>query len=142
MDETVKKELFDYLNADAALTALVSARIFPVIAPASAAYPSVTVTRVFNEHTRHMLASGGLSIALYQIDTWALSSPSAESVAEAVRNLLDGYVTKDMGGVDVRSSFLDLEEDTVETPQDGSQDFIYRIRQDYKIIHGESIPTP
>lgn len=136
----MKAELFDFLKADVAVAALVNDRIFAIKAPESADYPSVTITRVNNNHENNMLGSSGLSRATYQIDTWALSSPSAESVSDALRDALDGF-RGDMGGVDVRSIFLVADEDIAETPKDGSQNFIFRTRQDYTINHRESIPT-
>ena len=138
----MKAELFAYLNADAPLTVLVGARIFPQIAPPSASFPRVTITRIVNGHERHMLASSGLSRATYQIDSWALNSPSVEAVAEALRNALDGFIGKLMGGIDIRSIFLVDENDNIEEPTDGSDNSIYRISQDYTINHRESIPTP
>ena len=95
----MKAELFTYLNADGPLTTLISDRIFPTIAPASASFPRVTIRRIINDHVHHMLGASGLSQALYQIDSWALTSPSVEDVAEALRAPLDGFIHKFMGGV-------------------------------------------
>ena len=141
----MKTALFEYLNADNALTALVADDIYPIIAPQSAGFPRITIQRVSNTHERHLQGDSGLSRAMYQIDSWALNSPSAESVAESVRAALSGFISKLMGTsspVAVDSIFLIDEDDTIEGPVDGSDAPVFRIRQDYTVNHRESIPTP
>ena len=138
----MKKALFDFLNADVPITALVGDRIFPIQAPTGADLPRVTITRITNGHEHHLLGAAGLSQAVYQIDSWGRNSSEVTSVAEAIRTALDGFIDKLMGAVNVRGAFLESETDSIEPPVDASQDAIFRVSQDWSISHVESIPTP
>lgn len=138
----MKEELFDFLNADVPITALVGDRIYIIQAPTSADLPRITITRITNGHEHHLLGAAGLSRAVYQIDSWGRNGPEVTSVSEAIRTAMDGFIDKDMGAVNVRGAFLEAETDSIEPPVDASQNAIFRVSQDWAISHVESIPTP
>lgn len=77
----------------------------------------------------------------FEIDCWADSYSGADTLAEAVRQELQGF-SGTMGSDTVTSVTLDDEEDAYEPPDDGSDEGIFRITLRYRIQYRESKPTP
>jgi hypothetical protein len=90
----LKQGLVAALKADATVSGLVKANIFPVELPADVApvnYPAITY-RLARTDRIHRLEDGGSSMARawMEIHCWAQTETQAQDVADAVRNLLDG----------------------------------------------------
>ncbi len=87
---TVSAALYDLLSADTAVAALVGTRIYPKKAPQGVARPYV----VYHKTTRRPSQTlTGYSIArgIWQIDAWAESFDTAETIGTAIEGALDGF---------------------------------------------------
>ncbi len=103
---------YSALAANTALSALVAARIYPVIAQAQVAYPYLVYSEVYNAPQNSLSGWSGCDNTRFQIDCWAKSYSNAHAVADQVRiamaaastfkgvciNTLDGPVE---GGLDL-----------------------------------------
>jgi hypothetical protein len=86
---SAKSELYDALNADAALAALVEERIYPDAVPQGVALPAVVYTaQAFPEYG---LDSSVLAErTAFTIGCWGATRASADAVAAAVKAVLAG----------------------------------------------------
>ena len=108
------------------------------------ARPYITYTKISNDHTSNQSGGSGLAQPVYQLDVWADSALSAESVYDALRAALDGYSgTMGTGAYEttVESVFVVDDDEGFEKPTDGSQQATYRHRVDITIWHRETVPT-
>ncbi len=132
--------IYTRLSTDAGVTALISTRIFPTKAPQNAQLPCI-VQRRFGDFDSHVQSGAcGLANSTHEFEILADSAASAISVAEAVRNSLDGLHTTVIGTTNVRSSRLTNETDSVILFQ-GSENERYQIEQDWEFWYFRSIPT-
>lgn len=77
---------------DAALTALVAARIYPVIYPQSVAGPAVRFTIISSIPGLHMQGSDGLTVSIVQVDIRAKVAPNVVAYSQVLNicNVLIG----------------------------------------------------
>lgn len=134
---SVIEPILERLKADDSVTALVADRIFPGMAPQGTDLPRVTFTVIANEPLNHMGPSQLADHhATMQVDCWAASYDVAYRVRSAVNNSLAGH--RDRAASPPIDSILQLtERDLPEDPQDGSDEPIHRISQDYSIWYRE-----
>jgi len=137
---SIKTALYDLLSGSTAVKALTSTRIYPMVAPDSADKPFIVYQRITAEHAHHLADPGGLVSSTFQISIYASSSLSSWNVAEAVRNLLDGYINAS-GTPVIQSIALQNEIDDYEAPTDASQGGVFSVKQDYGIWYEEATPT-
>ncbi len=139
---TIETALYSYLSTKASITALVSTRIYPQVAPNDAAYPFITYTIIAGDTSHHMGGASGLVNVSMQIDAWADNIPDRESVFQALRNALDGF-TGDMGteNLNIRSCFLSDFSNLNEPNPEGKGLPVVRKSLDFSIWHVESVPT-
>lgn len=126
------------LKADASVTALIAGRIFPGMAPQRTDLPYVTFNVIANDPLNHM-GPGQLADhhATMQVDCWAATYDMAHQTRSAVNNSLAGH--RDPSSDPPIDSVLQLaERDLPEGPQDGSDEPIHRISQDYSIWYQET----
>jgi hypothetical protein len=137
--------LYTYLAASTPITALVSDRIFPNAIPPGEAFPCVTFNRIGGEQPHHMTAAAVIQSARIQVDCWGKDPDGdgyedAATIAEAIRNRLDGY-RGSMGSVTVRTCHLDSQRDDYEAPTDGSGVGIDRVSQEYLVWYSIAAPS-
>lgn len=127
--------------ADADILATVSTRVYPDLAPESAAMPYMVYTVISTSH-EHVLSGGaGMAHARVQVDCYASTRIAVLALAEHVRDAWQGYRgTAD--SVVIRSVVLPGDTQMIEWPIDGSEDARYRVTQDYMVWYAESIPAP
>lgn len=136
--------LYHYLSSNAAIASLVGTRIYPQRAESGAARPYITYAKIGNDHVHHQGGAAGLTSAMRQLDVWADSALSAESVYDALRTALDGMSgTMGTGAYEttVESILIVDDDEGFEKPTDGSQQATYRHRVDITIWHRETVPT-
>lgn len=134
---SVMEPILERLKADASVTALIAGRIFPGMAPQGIDLPYVTFTTIANEPLNHM-GPGQLADhkAMVQLDCWAASYDLAYRTRSAVNNSLAAH--RDESASPPIDSILQLaERDLPEGPEDGSDQPIHRISQDYSIWYRE-----
>lgn len=130
-------DLVAFLGSQAAITGLVSTRIYPLPLPQKATLPSLTYTLVSATRTYSLdLVATDLHKARsrVQIDSWAETEKGAHQLARAVRLALSGFYGS-MAGTQVHFIQLDDERDMFES-QAGVVG-LYRVIQDHIISHLE-----
>lgn len=125
--------LYSYLSGRTGITALVSSRIYPHHLPQSVStFPVLTFQQISNNHLHHLDSAAGVTVARVQVDCWGNTLSSVESLGEAVRAALQGYMGV-MGTTVIHFVQLDSEQDLHELGLEGSDEWIYRRSQDYLI---------
>ena len=139
---TIETAFFSYTSTKAAITALVSTRIYATVAPSSPTYPYITFQIISNQPEHYMAGAEGLTNVRLQADAWSFSVAEQQAISEALRNALDGFVGL-MGteNLDVRSCFLDSRNTFEEPDKQGKNLPVHRASLDFSIWHKESVPT-
>ena len=123
------------LVSDATITGLVGTRVYPGKAPQDVTLPYVVYSRVSTTRTPTLNGPTNVPETRIQLDVIANSQASAEQVATALRNRLDGF-TGVSASVTVLSSVVEDEQDLSEAI-DGSDSLYYRVVMDVLIQHRE-----
>ena len=139
---TIESALYSHLSNKASITALVSTRIYPQVAPDTASYPFIVYSVISEGHEHSMSGASGLASVTMQIDAWASTVASRVALSEAIRNALDGF-RGDMGteNLSIRSCFLESRSNFFEPKTDGKETPDHRASLDFLIWHFESVPT-
>lgn len=137
---TIKAALYTYLTAQSAVTSVVGQRVYPQQAPMNAQLPYITYQRIADPVQHHFEEATALASPTIQFDCWAKSDVEMQSVSEALRNVLDGF-RGTMATVDVRSTALVSQDDTIERPDDGSEQSTFRTTMDFDIWYARAVPN-
>jgi hypothetical protein len=137
---SLKSDLYAYLNAEGALTAVATGGIHPGIAEQGTARPYITWSRIGEASTQNRSGPEEMAAAVFQFDCWADSSVSLDATSEALRGELDGYA-RTMGSTDVRRIQVTNESDGIEQPDDGREAPIYRTTFTVTIWYARSVPV-
>lgn len=131
----IRPALRAFLLADAAIAALVSTRIYPIRIPAGIKAASIVYARVSGAGDYSMEGPSGLAQHRLQLDSWALSSDAAVTLANLVKVRVDGYSgVMGTGGnaVNVQGVFqTDLRED-----YDAATE-LHRVGRDFMFAYEE-----
>jgi hypothetical protein len=107
---TVEQMLVRELQATAAVTALVGARIYPQAAPQGTTADYVTYELVGGTNVQDMSGDGGLRRARVSFLCHAATYANAKAAAAAIQNALEGF-RGTMQGVSVGALLLEMEAD-------------------------------
>ncbi len=145
---SMRSAIISHLSADAAVLAIVTStagpKIFPQVAPTSAAPPYITISKVSSFHARHLTAAEGVANPRYQIDSWATTSDAADALFETVREAMDhsyGEMGQNQHTETVQGAFLEGEFDGFETPRGANQVDIFRVISEWSFWHTETVPV-
>lgn len=120
-----------------AVTAIVSTRVYPVIAPATAALPFITWRRVAVTRGQSLSGPTGTPTVSLSLDIFAETYESARDIADECRKSLDGW-----GGTHenttVANVSLDNESDGFAQLAGGDLPPVYTVNQIYGILWQES----
>ena len=109
----MKKELVKYLLDRDTLTTLIGRRLRGHQASQGDSLPYIIYQRAPEvNHHHHMLAAAGLVSEFYHFDVYSMSMENVETIAEELRQALDGF-RGDMNGENVRSIHIDDEDDEI-----------------------------
>jgi hypothetical protein len=89
----IEDALFTHLSADAGVSALVVARIYPMLAPESPTYPFI-VYHAISETVPYAMGGPGSTDVVrrrYQFDCYGVDPTTARKVAAAVTTALDRF---------------------------------------------------
>lgn len=136
----IESSLRTYLLTKSGITNLVSTRIYPLARPQNSALPAIVYQRITGGHEHMIAGAAGNANPVIQIDCLAASYSAAKSVAEQVRQALQGY-SGAMGSDTVHACVFRNEIDLFEPPDDGSDVGVYRTVLDYAIRYVETIPS-
>ena len=98
----IGKALYGKLSATAAVTALVSTRIFPDMATQDATYPFIVYTNDATQPTDVKDSTSPLDVVTMSVMIYSNSYSQAQDIAAAVRTALD-RMTGTVQGVNVQS---------------------------------------
>lgn len=131
----IRKALRTFLLADASIVAVVVDRVYALRIPQGVKSSSIVVTRVSGPGDYHMDGPSGLMNARIQIDAWATTADAAATLANLVKDRIDGYRGAMGSGaniITVHGVFVaDLREDYDDEAE------LYRSGRDFFIHHLE-----
>jgi hypothetical protein len=126
------------LVADASVARLLGTRIYPVIAPASAAAPFATYRRSAVQRSQSLAGPTGVTTVLLALDLYAESYESVRELADVCRVALDGYGGITADSVLVNNVSLDNEADGFAQLAGGEAPPLYSVSQTYSILWQET----
>jgi len=121
----LKVGLYAFLTGNSNVTDEVGTRIYPLLAPATAALPFMTYQRIARQETAHLTGLSQLVFAAYQFDIWGSTVAEAEDALLAILAELDGYRGL-MGTVRISRLLVTSILDGLEDPSDGRTLGIWR----------------
>lgn len=130
--------IYSRLSGYSDLSDLVGARIYPQVAPASAASPYIVFQRISTPREHSSRGPAGLVRPRVQVDCYGATQVDADNVSDAVRHALDGFAGT-VGGVRILHSTLVDEADEIAASIAGSEAHVYRRRMDFLVWHAETI---
>jgi hypothetical protein len=125
--------IYGVLSATAGVTALVSTRIYPDMAPQNATFPYIVFQKLSTQPTDTKEGASPLDKILVQIDCYSGSYDTSHTIAAAIRTALDRYSGTINGHVVDKIIFSN---DSSGSPQDvptTTGSMIYWASQDYEI---------
>jgi hypothetical protein len=125
------------LLGSTAVTSLLSTKIFPVLAPASATLPLVTWSRTGINREQTLAAPMGVPRVTVEYAIYGTSYEQARTLADAMRRVLDGY-NGQANNVVVRHVSLENEVDGFVTLEGADLPPVYSVTQSYDVSWQES----
>lgn len=125
------------LTGSTAVTSLISSRIYPVLAPASASLPLVTWRRAAIQREQTLSAPSGMPRVTVEYAVYGTTYENAREIADAMRSVLDGYGGTS-GTVTVNQTSLENEVDDFVTLAGADLPPVYQITQTYDVWWQES----
>jgi hypothetical protein len=129
------------LAASAAITALVSTRIRPMVLNENESIPAIRYEMISSESFTYLGGSGKECRTRIQIDCYGSTTIQAAQVAAAVKNNLDGLGATALGDLWIYDCVMDNRYDMVDRPEPGSKHFRKRRVMDFVITHTEPSPS-
>jgi hypothetical protein len=129
--------LADQLKSDPAVAEIVADRVYPVLAPASAAIPFITWRRQAVQ--REMTLSGplGMPTVTLAVDMYAETYESVRELADRCRASLDGFGGSLGNFISVRNVSLLNESDGFVQLAGGDLPPVYSVTQTYTVLWQE-----
>jgi hypothetical protein len=124
---TIDEDIVALLAADAGVSALVSARIYPDVPAESTVLPCIVYRRISGPRVQILSGPNGLAHPRFEFNCLATSKGGAKTVADAVRAALDGH----RGNAFVDVTLLDERSFFDNEPKQ------YRADVDFEIFHTE-----
>lgn len=118
------------LTDTAAITALVSTRVYWVDRPQASALPAITLQTISDIRPQHMKGNQASRESIVQVDVWATSYASAREISEEVIAALVPENTSN--GIIFGRAFVDSLTDLGERIE---TQFVHRTRIDFSIHH-------
>jgi len=125
------------LVADADVARLLGTRIYPVIAPASAAVPFATYRRSAVQRQQSLSGPTGVTTVILSLDLYAESYEAVRDLADRCRRALDGWGGTSPESVVVNNVSLDNEADGFAQLAGGEAPPLYSVSQTYSILWQE-----
>lgn len=137
----IETSVLTWLTTSTNVNKFTSGQIYPDVAPQGTRLPWVTFTDVTDDPDHHMQGASGLSLALIQIDVWAASSVDRRTLANYIKNRMDGVISATIAGLSVDSIMLQRRKNSYESPPDGSESGVFRQMMEFTFKYREPLPT-
>lgn len=132
----IRPALRSFVLGSAPIASVVAGRMFPGKLPQGTTAASIVYNRISGAGDYHMQGLSGFAKHRFQIDAWAPTAESASTLADLIRDRIDGYQGP-MGAdspptVDVQGVFMvDQREDYDDAAN------LYRMSRDFFIVFME-----
>lgn len=134
-------EIQTRLRANATITALVETqRIKEQWIAQGETHPTITLNVTDHQHGHHIGGSGGYAEPLLEIHVWTRTSSDKDTLAEAIRQSLQGF-SGTLTTIVVRGITLELDQEFYESSRVSAQDGFYHRVMQFKVFCIETIPT-
>ena len=122
------------VTASEAVSALIGARMYPLILPESPVFPAVTYQVISSIEEMTLNGPLGIFTARVQVEAWSGSYGETKAVMAAIRAVLDGFTGALPDGTAVANLWL------ADSPADSfaPEPRLYSTRQDFKLIYSAS----
>ena len=120
-----------YILINDATVKAITTRVYPVTIPQSPQYPLILYTKITGMRDHHLRGPSGHAHPRFQIEAWAKTYTEAKTLADAIREALDGY-SGTAAGTKIGSCLIESEQDIYE-----SEIEVYRVTSDWFIWHEE-----
>lgn len=131
-----EKLIGDKLKADPAVAAVLVDRVYPVLAPASAALPFATWRRQAVQREQTLSGPTGMPSVTLALDMYAETYEAVRELADACRACLDGSGIEVGNYVSIRLVALLNESDGFVQLAGGDLPPVYSVTQTYTILWG------
>jgi hypothetical protein len=135
--KTPERLLADELKTDPAVAAVVGDRIYPVIAPATAAIPFVVWRRSAVQREQTLSGPAGMPSVTLQFDMYAETYEAVRELADRCRLVLDGWGGSLGNWISVRHVSLIGESDGFVSLAGGDLPPVYSVSQTYTVLWQE-----
>ena len=125
------------LQQDPAVALVIGDRVYPVLAPATAAIPFVTWRRQSVQRQQTLSGPMGMPTVVLAIDCYALTYASVRDLADKIRRVLDGWGQNKLGS-DIRHVSLDTESDGFVQLAGGDAPPVYSVTMTFSILWQET----
>jgi hypothetical protein len=129
--------LGDALVAAPDVAAIVGDRIYPVIAPASAAIPFITWRRQAVQREATLAGPSGIATVTLAVDMYATTYEGVRELADRCRAVLDGFGGSLGNWISVRNVSLLSESDGFVQLAGGDLPPVYSVTQTYTVLWQE-----
>ena len=120
---------------DTALNAVISSRVYPVIAPVSADLPWIVFKRTGVRLEATLAAPSGTPTTSVELSIFAMTYEEAREIANLVRSVLDGYGAT-VDNVEIKQVSLENEfDDFVQLGSDSLP--VFQVTQNFDVIWQE-----
>lgn len=135
--KTPERLLADELKTAPAISELLGDRIYPVLAPASAAIPFATWRRSSVQREMTLSGPAGLPTVTVQFDLYAETYEAVREIADRFRRTLDGWGGSLGNWISVRNVSLVGESDGFVSLAGGDLPPVYVVTQTYNALWQE-----
>lgn len=135
-DNTIETAIWKSLTDEATISAIISARLYPMIAPQDAALPFMVYQQISGDRDYVLAGPSGLTHSRYQLNCWATTPSGAKLLFEAVRIFWDGFSGTVLNRV-IQLVMFENELDRFEKTVGVDQLDIYGKQVDFKISFRE-----
>jgi hypothetical protein len=87
----IRPALRSFLLGSPGIAAVVAARVYPIKLPQGTTAASIVYNRISGVGDYHMQGLSGFAKHRYQIDVWAPTAEVATTLADLIRDRIDGY---------------------------------------------------
>jgi len=125
------------LVASASVSTIVGSRIYPILAPQTAALPLIIWRRSGIDRQHSLAGPIGTPTVSLEMQLLATTYEQARELADRVRAVLDGYGGT-LNNTEVKHVYLDQEADDFVQLAGGDLPPVYQVTQTYQIIWQET----
>lgn len=136
--KTPERLLADQLRNQPAVAELIGDRVFPVLAPASAAVPFVTWRRSSVQREMTLSGPAGIPTVTIQVDMYAETYEAVRELADRCRQTLDGWGGSLGNWITVSNVSLTGESDGFVSLAGGELPPVYVVTQTYTVLWQET----